>query len=85
MKPKTRLLIRLTFSNGDMRGWGYDWPHYPSTEYLQKNLEEDFADLPEHTECHLFYYDHETDIEVESGDDLAKKTMNWLKSTGDYN
>lgn len=84
MRPNTRLLVRLTFPNGDQRGWGYDYPHYPTSEYLQTNLEEDFATIPDNTEIRLFYYQYDEVITAEDGVELAQKTIDWLKSTGDF-
>lgn len=85
MQPDTRLLVRLTFANGDMRGWGYDYPHYPTADYLKQNLEEDFETLPEHTEIRLFYYEFETEIVASTGIELAEKAVEWLVSTGGCN
>lgn len=84
MRPNTRLLIRLTFDDGSMRSWGYDYPHYPTTEYLQTNLKEDFAEIPDNTEIRLFYFKHDGVITAETGEELAEKTIDWLQSTGDY-
>lgn len=85
MKPKTRLLIRLTLKNGDMKGWGYDYPHYNSLDTLIGAIKNDFSDLPENSEIHLFYYTHDTAITAENADELAEKASEWLVGTGDYN
>lgn len=84
MRPDTRLLVRLTFADGSQRGWGYDYPYYPTAEYLKKNLEEDFEEIPENNEIHLFYYLHDQVITAETNTELAEKTIEWLNSTGDY-
>lgn len=85
MKPNTRLLIRLTLQSGDMMGWGYDYPEYNDINKLQSEIQNDFADMPDNTEIRLFYYDNEHVVETSSSSDLAKKTIDWLLSTGHYN
>jgi hypothetical protein len=85
MKPKTRLLIRFTLPNGDMKGWGYDYPHYNLLSVLKAAIKDDFAEWPEHSEIHLFYWTHEGIITADNADDLAEKAAYWLSTTGDYN
>lgn len=84
MKKDSRLLVRLTFADGSQRGWGYDYPHYPTAEYLQINLEQDFAVIPSNTEIRLIYCTHEQVITPTTGDELAQQAIDWLQSTGDF-
>jgi len=84
MAKDSRLLVKLRFADNSERGWGYDYPHYPTAEYLQQNLEEDFYIVPDNEEIHLSYAEYETIITADSGVDLAHKTIDWLQSTGDF-
>lgn len=86
MKPNTRLLIQFRFSDGSMKGWGYDYPYYNKLKNLQTSITRDFAeDFPENDEIHLFYYTHDTVVEANNAEELAEKAVEWLQATGDYN
>jgi hypothetical protein len=85
MHPNSRLLIRFTFPNGDQKGWGYDYPHYETSQKLLGAIQNDFEEgLPDHTEIHLFYYNQDEVIEATDALDLAVKATAWLVSTGEY-
>lgn len=85
MKPNTRLLIRFSFADGSMKSWGYDYPHYESLEAIKTSVLADFADMPDHTEVHVFYYNHDSVLTITDAQDLADQVADWIKNTGDYN
>lgn len=85
MQPNTRLLIRLSFVDGSMKSWGYDYPHFEFADTLTASIKRDFADLPAHTEIRLFYYNQEGVVTANSGEELADTAVNWLIGTGYYN
>lgn len=85
MQPRTRLLIQFTLPNGDIKGWGYDYPHYQKTDYLRSCIAADFADgLPENEGIHISYMTHEEDIIADTPESLAQQCVEWLPTTGDY-
>lgn len=86
MQPNSRLLIRFTLPNGDMKGWGYDYPYYQKVDYLRQSIKDDFRDgLPDNVQVHLFYLVSDKIVQVTDGDDLADKAIDWLNTTGQYN
>lgn len=82
MKPNTRLLIRFTLPNGDMKGWGYDAPYFKKLAQLQQSIVDDFVDWPDHTAIDLFYHDADQAIVATDNIDLAQQACDWLMANG---
>ncbi len=85
MKPKTRLLIRLSFADGSMKRWGYDYPYFDNLTTLKMSIERDFEEMPDNTGIHLFYHTHDSEVTAKDSIELAEKAANWLVETKDYN
>lgn len=85
MKPGTRLLIRFTLPNGDMKGWGYDYPHYKTGQELYQAITSDFSEWPENTDISLFYHQSDKQAQAEDAEQLADIAVNWLSSFGVFN
>lgn len=85
MKPKSRLLIRLTLPNGDMKSWGYDQPYFKTSDQLHEAIVRDFEVMPDHTEINFFYFVHEGTTNATDATSLADAAIAWLQLTGDYN
>lgn len=85
MKPKTRLLVRLTLPNGDMKGWGYDYPYYKTAEQLHAAIVFDFQELEPNTAIHLLYDTAEDQIDATDANTIADQAIAWLKGLGAYN
>jgi hypothetical protein len=85
MKPNTRLLIRFTLPDGAMKGWGYDYPHYKTTQELHDAIVKDFVDWPANTEINLFYFEDDVVISATNAEQLAEKSIAWLSDLESYN